>query len=221
MNILNKLFERIYIITTSIQTDRHSYIKRLAREENLQCDIKFAPNRKYCKDFENLDLWGGMRSDNSAYTSLTSTYYSIFSESLYHEYNNILVFEDDIKFENDYGRKIVDFMQNVPNDWCFLNLGHHESKNIPCGWKVYYLNSYISRVDVSWTTHSVAFKGKEMFQKLLNRMDNNNGSIEHILNYFTHIEKNNASYTPNEMIFTQLSDRNYECDDKKFKSLII
>jgi GR25 family glycosyltransferase involved in LPS biosynthesis len=189
-------------------------------EEKLQCDIKFSPNRKYCKDFENIDLWGGKRSDNSAYTSLTSAYYSIFSESLYHEYNNILVFEDDIKFENDYGRKIVEFMQNVPNDWCFLNLGYHESKNIPHGWKVFYLNSYISRVDVSWTTHSVAFRGKEIFQKLLNRMDNNAGSIEHILNYFTHIEKNNASYTPNEMIFTQLSDRNYDCDDKKFKSLI-
>jgi len=220
MNVLNTIFEKVYVITTSHSCDRHEYIKNLINTENLECEVIFAPHKKYCKDFTNLDLWNGIRHDNSAYTSLTSTYYSILRKSIYHEYSKILIFEDDIKFDENYKSKINTFFENVPNDWSFLNLGYHTSRNVENGWKLYNFNDYVSKIDVFWTTHAVAFKGVDFYKKIIDRMNTFDNSIEHILNYFTHIEKNNMSYTPNEVIFTQLSYRDEKSIHEVFKSLI-
>lgn len=224
MNILNRYFEKVFIITTSHSDQRHEYIKKIVKKENIRCEFVFAPNKKYCVEFYNKDLWGEIRHDNSAYTSLTSSYYSIFTSSIFHGYKNILIFEDDVKFEENYEIKFQNFMKNLPSNWNFLNLGFHDSKHDKHGWKTFDINEYVSVIDVFWTTHATAFQGIDFYYKLINRMNEYNNSIEHILNYFTHLEKENKSYTPKEIMFTQCSYRDNDLlirGKNSFKSLIV
>lgn len=218
--MINNYFNKIFVITTSVETDRHNYIKKLINDRNIECEIVFAPNKRYCIHFDTMDLWGTRLIHNPAYVSLTSTYYSIFANCIFHDYENVLVMEDDIHFEDNLESGLYKFMKHVPNDWGYLNLGYCKTKLIKNGWKVYDINDYVSEIDVSWTTHITAYRNKEVFKKLIDRMNQIDDSIEFILNYYTHVEKSFKSYTPREILFTQLSYRDENSIHKVFKSLI-
>lgn len=135
---------------------------------------------------------------------------------LFFDYPKILIIEDDFEFNEGYKMKLENFMNSIPSSWDYLNLGYHESKELEHGWKVRYKNEFSSEIDVSWTTHAVAFQNKSGFiNRLIDRMNDCDNSIEHILNYFTHIDRKISAYTPNDIIFKQISDKK-----DGFKSLI-
>lgn len=113
MNILNDFFDKIFLITTSHETERHVHIKNFIKENKILIEIIFAPNKKYCTFFNYKDFWGGDRFDNNAYISLTSAYNSIFQNAIFHGYEKILILEDDIFFENDYEINFVDFIKKL------------------------------------------------------------------------------------------------------------
>jgi GR25 family glycosyltransferase involved in LPS biosynthesis len=186
----------------------------------MVAEVIFAPPKRYCIHFDTEDLWGTRLIHNQAHVSLTSAYYSIFASCIYHNYENVLIVEDDIHFENDFESNLFRFMKHLPNDWGYLNLGYCKTKLIPNGWKVYDVNDYVSEIDVSWTTHITAYRNKDICQKLINRMNNINDSIEFVLNYYTHIDKSFKGYTPKDILCTQLSYRDENSIHQVFKSLI-
>jgi GR25 family glycosyltransferase involved in LPS biosynthesis len=218
--MIHNHFNKVFIITTSVKSDRYDYIKKTIKEKNIDCEIVFSTNKKYCAHYETINFWGGKLINTQPYISLTSAYYSIFANCLFHDYNNVLIFEDDICFEENFDEKLKLFMDNIPEDWGYINLGYCGSKLLPHGWRTNYINEYVSEISVSWSTHATAYKNKDIFQKLINRMDDINDSIEFIINYYTHIDKSFKSYTPNDIIFTQLSYRDSNIPLKRFKSLI-
>jgi GR25 family glycosyltransferase involved in LPS biosynthesis len=120
--MLHNYFDKIFIITTSVKNDRYDYIKKIIKDNNIDCEIIFSTNKKYCAHYETINFWGGKLINTQPYISLTSSYYSIFANCLFHDHNNVLIFEDDICFEENFDEKLKLFMNNIPNDWGYINL---------------------------------------------------------------------------------------------------
>jgi len=144
----------------------------------------------------------------------------IISNYLSKKLQNISIITSNNYRRKNFDKKLKLFMDNIPDDWGYINLGYCGSKLLPHGWRTNYINEYVSEISISWSTHATAYKNKDIFQKLINRMDDINDSIEFIINYYTHIDKSFKSYTPNDIIFTQLSYRDGNIPLKRFKSLI-
>lgn len=227
MNVINKHFDKVYVITTSLETERQSYILEYLNKNNILYNLRSSVPYKFFQDYSIKDLWGTDRTTNSKEISLCLCYLSIFKECLYNKTYKVLIVEDDIVFENDYIEKFERFMSSIIDDWDILNFGYHHKK-YESGWKYFTVNEFVSNAEVSWTTHMVAFNKKSTLTNLSDKIINSTMPIDYIINYFTHIckclndEKRMTCYIPNEIICKQLSYRDDENkpDNKVFKSLI-
>ena len=228
MNVINKHFDKVYVITTSLETERQSYILEYLSKNNIEYNIRVSVPYKFLQDYYIKDLWNSEIITNSKNISLCLCYLSIFKECLYNKTYRVLIFEDDIIFENDYIEKFERFMSSIKNDWDILNFGYHHKK-FEDGWKYFEVNEFVSDAEVSWTTHMVAFNKELTLRNLSDKIINSTMPIDYIINYFTHIctclndERRMVCYIPNEIICKQLSYRDDENkpDNKVFKSLII
>lgn len=227
MNIINKHFDKVYVITTSLETERQSYILEYLSKNNIEYNIRVSVPYKFLQDYYIKDLWNSEIIANSKNISLCLCYLSIFKECLYNKTYRVLIFEDDIIFENDYIEKFERFMSSIKNEWDILNFGYHHKK-FEDGWKYFEVNEFVSDAEVSWTTHMVAFNKELTLRNLSDKIINSTMPIDYIINYFTHIckclndERRMVCYIPNEIICKQLSYRDDENkpDNKVFKSLI-
>ena len=228
MNVINKHFDKVYVITTSLETERQSYILEYLSKNNIEYNIRVSVPYKFLQDYYIKDLWNSEIITNYKNISLCLCYLSIFKECLYNKTYRVLIFEDDIIFENDYIEKFERFMSSIKNDWDILNFGYHHKK-FEDGWKYFEVNEFVSDAEVSWTTHMVAFNKELTLRNLSDKIINSTMPIDYIINYFTHIckclndERRMVCYIPNEIICKQLSYRDDENkpDNKVFKSLII
>jgi GR25 family glycosyltransferase involved in LPS biosynthesis len=227
MNVINKYFHDVYVITTSVDTERQKYINEYLNKIGLLFNIRVSPPCHFLNDYIVKDLWDTPRTTNSREISLCLCYLSIFKECIYNGKNKILILEDDVIFDDKYEIKFVNFMENVNDSWDILNLGYHHDK-YGGFWKFTQINEYVSDAEVSWTTHMIAFQGLRILKLLSEKIIQSTIPIDFVINYFTHICKYQQKadmakcYIPNEIICKQLS---YRKDENKpenllFKSLI-
>ena len=56
--MINNYFNKVFIITTSVKSDRYNHIKKTIKEKNIDCEIIFATNKKYCAHYETINSDG-------------------------------------------------------------------------------------------------------------------------------------------------------------------
>ena len=229
MNVINKYFDNVFVITTSVETERQKYITEYLNSEGIQYNLRTAVPANFLQVYETVDLWNAPARTSKGNVSLCLAYLSIFSECLYTNKHKLLILEDDVEFEPDYQEKFELFMNNLNNDWDVLNLGYHHSKEDGISWKYFNVNDYVSELEVCWTTHMVAFNNQKTLLNLRNKLINDVPlPIDYVINYFTHTckchsrEETMRGYIPNQIIGRQLSYRGYENKPgkKMFQSLI-
>lgn len=227
MNVINQYFDKVYVITTALETNRQFYILNYLYENDIIYNLRTSVPHTFLQNYKIRDLWGSDRTTNSKETSLCLCYLSIFKECLYNKTFKILILEDDIIFEDNYIDKFIRFMSSIKDDWNILNFGFHHKK-YDSGWKYFEVNKFVSDAEVSWTTHMVAFNKESTLKNLSDKIINSTMPIDYVINYFTHTckclndENRMICYIPNEIICKQLSYRDQENkpDNKIFKSLI-
>jgi GR25 family glycosyltransferase involved in LPS biosynthesis len=227
VNIINNFFKDVYVITTSVDTERQKYIIDYLKKNDLSFEIRTAVPSHFLNNYPVKDLWNSPRITNSNEISLCLCYLSILKECIYMQKDKILILEDDIVFEKDYEIKFLNFMENVDNCWNILNFGYHHKK-YDGFWKFTEINKYVSDAEVSWTTHMIAFNGLNILSTIAEKIISSTIPIDFIINYFTHICKCEKKkevmkcYIPNEIICKQLSFREKENKPENlvFKSLI-
>ena len=93
---------------------------------------------------------------------LIVTHINILNEAIENGYENILIFEDDVEFINDF-IDIDKYFEKVPNDWDIIYLGgNHIQRPRP-------LNDRISRVTKTYTTHAMLVNRK-CFKNLVDEL---------------------------------------------------
>ncbi len=207
MNILNLLFEKIYVISSFSTQDRISDLIQFLNNENIKYELVIAPKKKYfIPNYDKTTL-------NEGAQSLISVNESIFLKEYHLKSESFCIIEDDIYFDVDYIVKLNKFFADLPNDWEMLNLGHHDHSFITS--KMAHDNLYykVNNIEEIVGTHVVVYK-KHIVKLLLELIEN----CIHPMDWFLtrNIYSNCNTYICVDKIFYASSYREYEFDKNKF-----
>lgn len=213
MNILNKYFNKIYVITSFPTEERFFNLNEKLKNENLNVEWIIAPKQKY---FVN-NPWTEEQPNLPGNWSYQSAFESIFLKSKLLKLDNFLILEDDIFFVESYNSKLETIFLEIPNDWQILHLGYHYAST--------YVNDiYFSKFQNNMKAigaHAVVYKN-DVYDYILDTVENCTIPIDLYLNKFVYPFF--KTYTLNEQIFYQSSYRHYELDKfefyKKYKSAV-
>lgn len=226
MNILNKCFDKIFLITT-LNSNRINYTKKHLSDNQIEFDIFVATNYELISKDVNWihKIWCGYEteSDYRPTVSLVSSYVSIFQKSLYEGYKNIAILEDDIFFVDDWQNNFYKFISNVDVDWDILNMGYFYLNDKDAIIKKY--NDYAS-IPLNWyhTLHFTAVSNK-MYSEFLDKLKEIKYELP--MDYvYMEMYKNEKykCFVPNSIIAKQKSFRSYTSLENNmhcFKSLLV
>lgn len=212
MNILNKTFDRIYLITSFSTINRYYDLKPILDDQEIEVDVIVATKKKY---------FTRLVSDHSPNVpgnwSYQSAFESVFLKSKLLGLNNFLIFEDDIVFDDTYVDKFQRYYSTIPKDWQILHMGYHIDST-------YFSNKIYHEFlhDMSAIgAHAVVYK-KDVFDSILDLVELNKKPIDLFLNH--NIYTKYKTYVADEKIFYQSSYRHYERDKnypyKKYPSAV-
>ena len=213
MNILNKYFNKVYVISSYATHSRLSDLLPFLDKENIQYELIIAPKKKYFKpDYDKTLV-------NEGAQSLISANESIFLKESYLKSESFCILEDDIWFDINYKEKLNLFFTGMSNDWEILNLGYHPHTPISFNDNLSY---YKLKRDVEIVgTHFVAYKNN-VINYTLEKIESNSFPMDWFLSKT--ICPNFNTYICMDKIFYQSSYRSYESDKnesyKKYKSEI-
>ena len=213
MNILNKYFNKVYVISSYATHSRLSDLLPFLDKENIQYELIIAPKKKYFKpDYDKTLV-------NEGAQSLISANESIFLKESYLKSESFCILEDDIWFDINYKEKLNLFFTGMSNDWEILNLGYHPHTPISFNDNLSY---YKLKRDVEIVgTHFVAYKNN-VINYTLEKIESNSFPMDWFLSKT--ICPNFNTYICTDKIFYQSSYRSYELDKnksyKKYKSEI-
>lgn len=213
MNILNQLFNKIYVISSYPTQNRLKSLTGFLNILDIKFELVIAPKKKYFKpDYE-------MTLVSESAQSLISANESIFLKEKIIESESFCVIEDDIYFDKNYHDKLTLFLTNLPNNWEILNLGYH--KNTPIKYNEDLVYYKLKNNEEIVGTHIVAYK-KNTVQCLLHSIENCIYPMDWFLTKQIYSKFN--TYTCTDKIFYASSYREYESDKnefyKKYKSEI-
>jgi len=171
--MFDKYFDKTYLINLDRREDR----LKTSLLEFEKIDSTFT--RFPAIDGKNIDLeiieTDNLRWNKSAY-ALTLTTIEILKEAIDNDYNNILIFEDDIEFHSCFDILFDSYMSSVPNKYDFLFLGYTNT-SAPSMY-----NTHWDKVRSSFSCHAYAIN-KHMFKPFLKLLSN----LDKPIDYYTNI----------------------------------
>lgn len=229
MNVLNQYFDKIYVITSYFHKARIEYIKELFHKENIKFDFHYAVHPDFLDEYP-LHAYLKYLKDNNQSDTLPSSKYRISAsishlqvlrQFQYSNYKNVLIFEDDVTFENDYQNKLLNFMNSLPNNWDILNLGRNYSYNDD---QVIKFNNLVNIPKNLYGAHAYVFsrnKIEEFCEYFEDTKQLPYGPDPHFVKMYNGKYK---CYCPSEYIIGALSthfrDSNFIKKEERFESFI-
>lgn len=229
MNVLNQYFDKIYVITSYFHKPRIKYITKLFGFEDIKFDFHYAVHPDFLDESPIINYLNYLNKNGEIDTLPTSKYrisatishLQTLRQFQYSNYKNILIFEDDVSFEDNYKIKISNFMDNVPSDWDILNLGRNYTYKSS---QVKTLNQFVDIPLTLYGAHAYAFS-KNKIEEFCDYLEKPNqlplGPDPHYVKMYNGGYK---CYTPAEFIFSALSthfkDSNFVKIGETFESFI-
>jgi GR25 family glycosyltransferase involved in LPS biosynthesis len=209
MNILNKTFDKIYIIGSFATQSRYNDLHNKLNKEKIDVEWVIAPKKKYF-----LQHWTVESPNLPGNWSHQSAFESIFLKSKAIGLNNFLILEDDVIFDEHYINKFQTFYSSIPDDWQILNMGYH-FHSIHVDADIYYKFNHDGYLI---GTHANAYKN-DTFNIILDEFEKCTCPVDIFLS--NNVYKKLNTYASTEKIFYQSSYRSYESDkDANYKKYL-
>lgn len=167
MKTLNDYFTKIYVLNLDRRPDRYQ-----------ECQIEF---NKIDVNVERIpaidgkeipDTWG-LDSRTKACFAVTSVHRHLIKEAASNKYDNILIFEDDVVFADNFNEIFNERIKFLPEDWDLLYIGGNHifhvngfelitgDKNFKVTKENYKtLNYELSKSPCTYTTHALAINSR-------------------------------------------------------------
>lgn len=200
MNVLNKYFNKVYVISSYATQNRLNDLIPFLNKESIEFELIIAPKKKYF-DTENEDgLWLGQGN-----FSCLCANESIFLKEYYEKSESFCILEDDIHFDIDYCDKLINFFNKLPFNWEILNLGFN--RTTPINEKIFQSDTFykLQNNEEITGTHIVCYK-KNLVPFILDKIEKNKVPIDWFLN--RNIYSHFNTYTCVNKIFYGSSFRN-------------
>lgn len=214
MHILNRLFNKVYMITVCLPNERISYIQDYYKSISLNFDTRVSPHINFLKEFthDNTHV-------NENEQSLTSNYASIIYESYYNQLETFVILEDDNIFNINFEEEFKLFYENIPNDWDVIHLSDYDNESHI---KKISINDHCDRIFIKYTTNCMIFKNLHKYKIIADTCINSRYPTDYVINSLC-VENKLICYSPKKKITNQLSyrvDSDRNLLNKKFNSLI-
>lgn len=150
--------DKIYCINLKERKDRKE--KMLSQFQKLNLNVQWIKGRKgRIKDFNP-------QFKNKGQIGCLKSHYSIINDAILNNYENILIFEDDIIICDDFHERLFEIDKYIPDDWVSIYLAgncYHEYKDhMPYS---QYINEYIRKNNKVFGTFSFILN-KKIFKEL-------------------------------------------------------
>ena len=216
MHILNKLFSKVFLVTINPPNSRYELFVEYYNSIGLNYDLRVSINQKF---FEV--IYDGAHEINSSEQSLASAYTSIFYESYYKNFDSIVILEDDNRFVENFEELFLEFYNNTPTDWNFLNLsnyqlGYHKTEE---NYIVTSINEYVNKIKIKHSSNCTIFRYPTTYKMISDKIVSCKYPVDLVMTDFSYNNSLN-SYSPSIDITNQLSTRISDVPIDKFKSLI-
>jgi GR25 family glycosyltransferase involved in LPS biosynthesis len=120
MNCLQDYFPRIYCINLDRRTDRWEECQSEFNKHNLNVE------RFPAIDGKALETIPGLSAGN---VGAIYSHRAVLQFAKDNQFENILILEDDVEFHENLNSLLVDFIDEVPDDWDLLFFGANHSAN--------------------------------------------------------------------------------------------
>jgi GR25 family glycosyltransferase involved in LPS biosynthesis len=205
---LNDFFDKIYIITCDESSDRRNYIQ----SHFDHFDIRF----QFVKSWKKAIFADSTRSSASN-RSLTSGCIKCVWDAKINRFGRILICEDDVCLIEDYEHKFNNFINILPDDWDFMQLGNQF-------WATHWLVRNKIKDNLYkflWGTgaHCIGIKNSA-YDPLLESLEKFALPLDFL---YYELYKTKNCYCPESFIADALSNQahlNYHSEKYKFKSTI-
>jgi len=190
MNVINKYFDKIYIITCKEDSNRHDLVFKQLQKFNIQ-------NYQFIVSIEHERLIPNSNISTQEMSLIISHINCVFLSKL-NKLNNICILEDDFLLLDDYEEKMDIFMKNLPYNWGYLHLG------VP-SWTYNFgepesstFNDYVKHLKFAPASHFIGLNSR-CFDHILSTFTEFDMPVDHM--YHKKIYSNNFfGYMPNESL---------------------
>jgi GR25 family glycosyltransferase involved in LPS biosynthesis len=174
MNTLNDYFKKVYVINLDRRPDRWQ-----------QCQIEFNKIGVKVERIPAIDannIPGSLSYRDKTYVAVTSVHSKLMNDAITNNDDSILIFEDDVKFVNNFNEIFNERIKSLPEDWDLLFIGGNHilhvngfdlitgDKNFKVTKENYRtLNYELSKSPCTYTTHAMAISSR-FYDKVIDRM---------------------------------------------------
>ena len=175
MSILNQHFDKIYCINLDKRTDRWAHALAQFRKYNIKVERVSAIEGNP----ENLPVISPYLIQYPGAVGCSLSHYSILKDAKELGLSNVLVFEDDVLFREDWEKTYTENYKDIPEDWDMIYLSTNSMHRVITRT----ISDKIVKAHTCLTTHSYAIKSSlfdlamEHIIKLNNPVDGCYGSI--------------------------------------------
>jgi GR25 family glycosyltransferase involved in LPS biosynthesis len=176
MKTLNDYFTKIYVINLDRRPDRYQ-----------ECQIEFNKIGINVERIPGIDgkempnTWGLTPREKACF-AVTTVHRNLLSKALLNNYPNILIFEDDVVFIDNFNEIFNERIKSLPEDWNLLLIGGNHilhvngfdlitgDKNFKVTKENYRtLNYELSKSPCTYCTHAIAINSRS-YEKTISKM---------------------------------------------------
>jgi GR25 family glycosyltransferase involved in LPS biosynthesis len=167
MKTLNDHFKKIYVINLDRRTDRMKECQEEFKKIGVEVERISAIDAKELTDRTELN------HKQKTYYAVTSVHRKLMEDATLNKDDNILIFEDDVKFIDNFNEIFNKKIQFLPEDWDMLFIGgnhilHVDGFDLITGDKDFKvtaqnyksLNYELTKSPCTYTTHAMAINSK-------------------------------------------------------------
>lgn len=186
---MNNFFDRIYVVTCDDSENRQPYIRQHFKNFNISFEFKSAIDKSL------------LTSDiiNPAQKSLILAHKHCILDSKLNNYNRILICEDDICFIENLHQHFNNFINILPSDWNFMQLGN---QSIATSWlRRKYISENLYKFEWGTGSHCIGINSN-VFDNIIETFKKMNDPVDFM--YYDLFSKNNC-YCPKNFLADALS----------------
>lgn len=173
---LNNYFDKIYCINLDRRTDRWEKCKEQFDKLGIEVE-RFSAIDGNTLEYNNKKLLPGE-------IGIIRSNLELVKKAKENKYNNILIFEDDVEFTDEFNEKFEKYFKQVPADWCFLYLGgNHVGGTHP-------VNRNLHKIVHSYAIHAFAINSK-MYNVIIDLLQKETEQVDVT---YALLQRNNPSY---------------------------
>lgn len=161
-------FNKCYYINLDRAVERKNYMEKALLEQGIQAErISAVDGNTILESIPNPYNFPGIFWNKYA-LGLVRTFKNIIMDAIEKNHETIMIFEDDVVFEENFNQRLKDNCEQLPDDWGVVQLSVGSFKR---EYAVNYVNDNIVQIEGTWGCFGMLIH-KRFYHLIINAIEN-------------------------------------------------